>query len=332
MDIISQGLLGSAVAQLGAKKSEIRIATMIGCIAGLLADADIFIQSSTDTLLFLEYHRHFTHSLIFIPIGAFISAVICWPFAKRHLSITRIYYYAFLGYLLSGVLDAFTSYGTHLLWPFADERIAWHLISVVDPIFTLALLAGVVTGLVKRANKAPAFSLIFCAAYLTISGVQSERAATVQDEIVKARGHKIEKSIVRPTLGNIVLWRSVYRYQGNYYIDAIRVGLGQKRIFAGTSVPSVDIDKDFAQLNQDSRLYQDIVRFKHFSNNYLALNPNNPAILGDVRYSITPTSAQPLWGILLNLEQPENHAVYTTLRQHSKRQRQDFIDQVLGTH
>ena len=48
MDIVTQALLGSAVAQLGAKKSEIKIATFIGCIAGILADADIFIQSASD--------------------------------------------------------------------------------------------------------------------------------------------------------------------------------------------------------------------------------------------------------------------------------------------
>ena len=77
MDIFTQALLGSAVAQLGAKKSEIKIATFIGCIGGILADADIFIQSANDPLLFLDYHRHFTHAIAFIPIGALIGAIVC---------------------------------------------------------------------------------------------------------------------------------------------------------------------------------------------------------------------------------------------------------------
>lgn len=136
MDIFTQALLGSAVAQLGAKKYEIKIATFIGCIAGILADADIFIQSANDPLLFLDYHRHFTHAIAFIPIGALIGALVCWPFVRNKINFSRLYFFAFLGYLLSGVLDGFTGYGTHLLLPFSDERVAANLISIIDPIFT----------------------------------------------------------------------------------------------------------------------------------------------------------------------------------------------------
>ncbi len=145
MDIFTQALLGSAVAQLGAKKSEIKIATFIGCIAGILADADIFIQSANDPLLLLDYHRHFTHAIAFIPIGALIGALVCWPFVRKNINFSRLYFFAFLGYLFSGVLDAFTGYGTRLLLPFSDDRIAVNLISVstlyLHYLCSLALLA-----------------------------------------------------------------------------------------------------------------------------------------------------------------------------------------------
>ena len=97
MDIFTQALLGSAVAQLGAKKSEIKIATFIGCIAGIVADADIFIQSANDPLLFLEYHRHFTHAIAFIPIGVLIGALVCWPFVRKSINFSRLYFFGFLG-------------------------------------------------------------------------------------------------------------------------------------------------------------------------------------------------------------------------------------------
>ena len=41
MDILTQGLLGATVAQSGSRKSETKIATIIGFLAGLLADADV---------------------------------------------------------------------------------------------------------------------------------------------------------------------------------------------------------------------------------------------------------------------------------------------------
>ena len=56
MDLLTQSLLGSAVAVSGARKSETGKAAFIGAGSGLLADADVLINSSADPLLFLEYH------------------------------------------------------------------------------------------------------------------------------------------------------------------------------------------------------------------------------------------------------------------------------------
>jgi len=330
MDIFTQALLGSAVAQLGAKTSEIKIATFIGCIAGILADADIFIQSANDPLLFLEYHRHFTHAITFIPIGALIGALICWPFVRRSINFSRLYFFAFLGYLLSGVLDAFTGYGTHLLLPFSDDRIAGNLISVIDPIFTLSLLIGVIGNIKFKSKTIIIYSLIFCATYLVTAYIQQVRATNVQSEIAKKRGHVIEKSIVKPTLGNIVLWRSIYLYQGKYYIDAIRVGLNNDRIYQGQTVKSINLDINISTIDSTSRLYQDIKRFQNFSNNYIAFDPRDQSILGDIRYSMLPNSTQPLWGIVIEPKKADEHTPYVTMRKHNKKLRQQYIGMVLG--
>ena len=53
MDPFTQGIVGTAVAQSGAKKDTLIIASIIGLLAGLAADLDIFITSSNDPLLFL---------------------------------------------------------------------------------------------------------------------------------------------------------------------------------------------------------------------------------------------------------------------------------------
>ena len=78
MDLLTQGLLGATLALAAAKPAEARIATLAGFAAGLLADADILIHASDDSLLNIEYHRHFTHSLLFIPVGGAICAVLLW--------------------------------------------------------------------------------------------------------------------------------------------------------------------------------------------------------------------------------------------------------------
>jgi len=127
MDILTHGLLGGTLAQSCSQKGEMRAAATVGFLAALLADADALIRSDTDPLLTLEYHRQFTHALIFIPVGALLVALILWPAFRvfgRPLGFRRIYLYALLGCATSGFLDACTSYGTHLLWPFTGDRLA----------------------------------------------------------------------------------------------------------------------------------------------------------------------------------------------------------------
>ena len=48
MDIVTQGILGATVAQSAAKKQHVRLAAFIGFVAGVIADADVLIRSSSD--------------------------------------------------------------------------------------------------------------------------------------------------------------------------------------------------------------------------------------------------------------------------------------------
>ena len=48
MDPFTQGIVGTTVAQSGSKRDTLIIASVIGLLAGLAADLDIFIRSSTD--------------------------------------------------------------------------------------------------------------------------------------------------------------------------------------------------------------------------------------------------------------------------------------------
>ena len=69
MDPLSQGILGVAAAVSLARKNNARFAAGCGLAGGMAPDLDILIRSSTDPLMAVEYHRHFTHALAFIPIG-----------------------------------------------------------------------------------------------------------------------------------------------------------------------------------------------------------------------------------------------------------------------
>lgn len=331
MDLLTQGLLGASLAQSGTRQNETRLATGVGFFAGLLADADILIQSTNDPLLTVEFHRHFTHSIFFVPFGGLIAALILWPFLRKRLSFARLCLFCILGYSLSGALDALTSYGTHLFWPISEERVAFNIVSVIDPIFTLILLIAVVCAYKKKAVMAAKIGLIIAAFYLVLGWVQQQRAEATAAALVASRGHVAEQLLVKPTLANLVLWRSIYETEGKFYVDAIRVGLfSQPRIYPGESIEKFTIDQFLDQLPKDSTLAKDISRFTVFSAGFVAIQPEYPELLVDVRYSNLPTTIAPLWGIEMNLRNPDQHALYKLFRDTSKETRQKFLSYLIG--
>lgn len=333
MDLLTQGLLGTAMAQSGARQQEVRLATGIGFFAGIAADLDILIQSENDPLLTIEFHRHFTHSLFFVPLGALLVALVLWPFLRKRLSFLRLYLFTFLGYCLSGVLDAFTSYGTHLLWPVSDVRVAWNTISVIDPVFTLILLIAGVIAFRKHTRIAACVGLMLAALYMSFGWMQLQRAQTLAEKLIAERGHQAQSLLVKPTLGNLVLWRSIYEFDGKLHVDAIRAGVWvEARIYPGESIQKFVFARDLNQVPVDSVLAADISRFSHFSDGYLAIRPEQPNVLIDVRYSNLPMTVVPLWGIEINPDQPDQHAKYMLYRDASSATREKFLKLLLGEH
>ena len=314
MDPVSQAALGGAWAQPAARRAEILAATAVGALAGMAPDSDVLIRSSTDPLLALEFHRHFTHSLAFLPFGALLCTVLLYPVFRRQLSFARCYGFAMLGIASHGLLDACTSYGTLLLWPFSHERIAWDVVSVIDPLFTLPLIGFLLYGALR---KRPAFALIgtaWCVAYLGLGLVQNLRATNVAVGLAATRGHAPGVIEVKPSFGNILLWKSFYEHDGRYFIDAVRVGL-VPRVFEGESLVKLNVARDFPWLGASTQQRADIERFSRFASGYLALDRNLPNRIVDIRYSLVPNRGDGLWGIeVLPNAGPESHAVYVTMR------------------
>lgn len=335
MDILTQGLLGAALSQSIANKKETRIATGVGFFAGLIADADIFISSASDPLLNIELHRHFTHSIFFVPLGALIAALILWPVLQRFfntqpLKFKRLYIFCLLGYSLSGFIDACTSYGTHLFWPLNDERITFHLISIIDPIFTGVLMIAVIMAWRKHRPRFAHTGLLLCAGYLLLGLLQLNRATDLAMELASSRQHDVEKLVVKPSLGNNLVWRSTYIANNTIYVDAVRAGITENKMYPGSSVALFVPERDAIGIPEDSVLYSDILRFKKFSDGFIAMEPGKDDLLGDMRYSILPNKIATLWGITLDKNKLDEHAYYGFYRASSPENRKKYISMILG--
>ena len=299
MDPLSQATLGAAAAQSLIKKSDLARIALIGALAGMAPDLDVLIQSSTDPLLQLEYHRQFTHSLIFIPVGALVCAIAFWPFMRRHMSFRAIWLTALAGYATHALLDACTTYGTLLLWPFSDARIAWNTISVIDPVFTLPLLGFVIAAGVKKSQFIGRLGMAWVAFYLSIGVIQEERAMAAGEALAADRGHAPAVVSAKPSFGNLLLWKTVYEYDDHFWVDAVRAG-GDVTIIEGDHVARLNLQSSFPWLDTDSQQARDVERFRWFSNDYLAIDSDDPFLIVDMRYSHLPNEIKGLWGIRLD--------------------------------
>ena len=329
MDPISQGTVGAALAQSTANKNNIIKIGIIGFLAGLAPDLDVFIRSSTDPMLSLEYHRQFTHSLFFIPFGALIVTLVIFPLVKKSLSLKTVYVASFFGYTTHGLLDACTSYGTLLFWPFSNERVTWNNISVVDPIFTIPVLVLVATAIINRKPLFSFFAIGWMTFYLLLGFVQYERAFLVANDLAHSRGHTPERLTLKPSFGNLILWKSIYQYEENFYVDAIRTALSSTWCL-GESIRMFDYQYHLPNLDIDSQQRKDIERFRWFSQDYLGFDYEK-SLVTDVRYSMVPNQIAPMWGLVIDVQKSKNeHAIWWTSRTLEQSQLDMFKDMLIG--
>lgn len=334
MDPISQAALGAALPQSTSNKTVFRekavAITVIGALAGMSPDLDVLIRSSTDPLLFLEYHRQFTHSLLFIPIGAMICALVFHYWARRILSFKMNYLICLLGYSTHALLDACTTYGTQLLWPLTNTRFAWNTIAVVDPLATVPLLLLVVTCVVKANPLYARLGMLWFLGYLTLGWVQRDRANEAAEALAVSRGHTPAVVSAKPGFANLILWKSVYEFEGRFYVDGIRVG-SDIRIYPGQSIAKLDTARDLPWLDTASQQGKDLERFRWFSMDYLALDSHQPDFVIDARYSMLPNEINPLWGIAFSPSASiEQHVKFVSDRDASPQRIATFMAMLRG--
>lgn len=330
MDPVTHGLIGASVSQSAAQNETLPYAALVGAAAAMLPDLDVLIGSASDPLLQLEFHRQFTHSLLFIPFGALVSAALLWWFVRHKLSFRESYFFSLLGIATAGLSDTFTSYGVQLLWPFTGSRYAWNLISVFDPLFSLGLILFLVLALYHKKRLFAWAGIAWAVLYLLFGWAQREQARDVARELSAQRNHPVEKLTVKPTIANELLWSIRYVSRDTLYADAVRLPpLAGPTIYEGQSAPLLNWRKEYAHL-KGTVLYDDLRRFERLSEGILIRHPVHPGVVGDGRYALLPTSLRPLWGIEIDTAEAGRHPDFNTYRDTDKKTRQTFMDMLMG--
>lgn len=329
MDPVSHAVLGAAAAQSTALTSRMRAVALAATVGSVAPDLDVLIRSSSDPVLTLEYHRQFTHALLFVPAGALACAVLVFYAVRANLTFAQTYLACLTGYACHPILDAFTTYGIELFWPFSSRRLAWSTIAVADFAFTVPLVVLVALAAVKRRAVFARIGAGWAVFYLAFAALQADRAATEAAALAASRGHVPQRTAVIPALfSSLVLWKVVYEHDGRYYVDAVRTGV-RTASYPGVSTAKLDVARQFPWLDAASQQAVDVERFRRVSGDLLAVDDAVPNRIVDLRYSLVPNEIAGFWAIVLDPgAPPDAHVGFVATRENAPRDALRLIDMV----
>lgn len=150
MDSLTQIVLGAAVGEAVLGKKVGNKAMLYGAIAGTIPDLDVLARFLVDTVTAIEWHRGFSHSIFFSILFAPIFGWLVWKLNRNSKATFADWsWLMFWGLFTHPILDAFTTWGTQLFWPF-KTRLAFQNIFVIDPLYTLPFLMFLILAMFQK--------------------------------------------------------------------------------------------------------------------------------------------------------------------------------------
>jgi inner membrane protein len=282
MDSLTQVVLGSAVgyAVLGNKIG--RKAVLWGAALGTLPDLDVFLPYGGPVESF-TYHRGFSHSFF---IHLLISPLIVWLILKIHTGMQtykmRWFWLVFLCLSTHALLDSFTVYGTQLMWPFTEHPFALSNMFIIDPLYTLPLLLGVVCTLLPKVSSSTAYkinsialglsSLYLCSS-LILKVIIDDKAQTA----LSAQNIAVDQYISTPAPLTTLLWRFVAMSDGQYYE-------GYASVFDKPSEVTLHAYNTTPALLNDIKNEWGVKRLQWFTKGFYSVHEQqNNVVLSDLR-------------------------------------------------
>jgi inner membrane protein len=189
MDPFTHALSGALLARASAPAAPqpgtlpLRHRLAAGTLAALFPDLDLLLRLA-GTLTYLNWHQGPTHSLVLLPLWAWLLAWLCARLGSRPATGTAYgwracYPVCCLGLGIHVAGDLITAYGPMLAAPLSSARHALSLAYVVDAWITGLLAAGLLLALRLRAAHGRVVAWLALAAvggYLALQAGQQQRA------------------------------------------------------------------------------------------------------------------------------------------------------------
>src|SRR5690606_15786188 len=216
MDSLTQIVLGGALAAAITPPRHRRAALLAGAALGTLPDLDSLPIAlwTDDPVALMTLHRGASHSLFVLPLVGWLVWAVLRGRGGRVAESPRRWFWAIQAVLLTHpLLDAFTVYGTQLLWPLPLRPVMWSSVFIIDPLYTVWLLGACVVAFLLRERMAAQRGLVAglalstgCLGWALVAQALVEHQA---DRALAAMGLAGAPRFSVPTPLNTLLWRVV---------------------------------------------------------------------------------------------------------------------------
>jgi len=257
---------------------------LIGAGLGTLPDLDVFIDFGGPVANF-TYHRGFSHSLfVLMPVSALLWLLLRRWWAPVRDAPFRWFAAISLALLTHPLLDAHTAYGTQLFWPLTVAPTSWATLFIIDPLYTLPLLVGVLVAAFRRkvGGTALRVGLLISTLYIGWSWVAQATVRQNVEDALASMQLQDAPVFLTPTPLNTLLWRVVVMTDDGYLegFDSLMIDEGTMRF---TAYPSaVDAMEDAGDIWAVSRL-------RWFARDFVrARIDNDRIIIADLRMGQEP--------------------------------------------
>jgi inner membrane protein len=220
MDSVTQITLGAAVsvAVMG-RRVPVWQSALWGAAAGTTPDLDVVVDFG-DAVLNMTRHRAESHAIFFLTLASPVFAGVAAWLGKRPALFRRWLLAFWLVFFTHVIVDYLTVYGTQLLQPFTDYPFGRGSIFIIDPLYTLPLLIGLIACLTSRSDRRWTFNAIglsVSSLYLVWGlGVQ-QHVESVARQSLPPSVREDSKILVTPSPLNSILWRLVATSPTHYY-------------------------------------------------------------------------------------------------------------------
>lgn len=170
MDSITHAALGAAIGELVIGKYGRTKGMLLGAAVATIPDLDIlgyFIYSKFEML---SIHRGVSHSIVFTVFCSVLLGVILKRVGiTKRIPVFQLCLFSWLVLFTHILLDACTAYGTQLFLPFTDTRYGWDFMNIVDIVYTVPLILGVLGTILLKKSYFNRLGLIVSTIYLLVA-------------------------------------------------------------------------------------------------------------------------------------------------------------------